>query len=382
MRNPFTLGIVTEKNLCNRNKEIQDLLRYARNGENIVLFSPRRYGKSSLITTVLELLEREKFLTVYVDLFPISSQHDFILRFSAGVFKGIGVGVDPRSLGERIANLFKKLVPSLEVKPDGYSLSVKFDRTAGVDLLLDDLMAGLYAYVKKKKTRACIALDEFQEITELPESKKIEGILRSHIQFQKEIAYFYVGSRRRILNDMFLNKSRPFYKSAFSYVLKEIPREDFVPHIQGRFRDTGKICPPEVAASIYDLVRGYPYYVQKLASIAWDMTTKRCTAEITKDAYHLLLTMEAIDFEGIWMGLTLIQKSVLKAIAREPTPSPYGREFLERNRFSLGGTQRAIKALLSRDLIERDLENRYRLTDPVMQGWLCEGEKVTGTFSP
>jgi hypothetical protein len=171
---------------------------------------------------------------------------------------------------------------------------------------------------------------------------------------------------------MFLNKSRPFYKSAFSYVLKEIPREDFVPHIQGRFRDTGKICPPEVAARIYDLVRGYPYYVQKLASIAWDMTTKRSTPEITKEAYRLLLTMEAIDFEGIWGGLTLIQKSVLKAMAREPTPSPYGREFLERHRLSVGGTQRAIQMLFSRDLIEKDSENRHRLTDPVMEGWLCE----------
>ena len=370
MRNPFTLGIVREKALCDRNKEIEDLLRYARNGENVVLFSPRRYGKSSLITAVLELLEREKFLTVYVDLFPISSQHDFVLRFSTGVFRGIGAGVDPRSLGERIATLFKRLVPSLEVKPDGYSLSVKFDRTDGLDLLLDDLLVGLYAYVTKKKVRACIALDEFQEITELPECKKIEGILRSHIQFHKEIAYFYVGSRRRILNDMFLNKSRPFYKSAFSYVLKEIPREDFVPHIAGRFRDTGKICPPEVAVEIYNLVRGYPYYVQKLASIAWDMTTRKCATEVTREAFRLLLTMEVIDFEGIWSGLTLVQKSVLKALAGEPTLSPYGREFLERHRLSVGGAQRAIKTLLSRDLIEKDPENRHRLTDPVMEGWL------------
>lgn len=371
MRNPFTLGIVREKDLCNRTQEIQDLLRYARNGENIVLFSPRRYGKSSLITTVLEMLEKENFLTVYVDLFPIASQHDFVSRLSAGVFKGIGAGADPRSFGEKISTLFKRLVPSFEVKPDGFSLSVKFDRTEGVDLLLDDLLAGLNAYVTKKKMRACIALDEFQEITELPESKKIEGTLRSHIQFHKEISYFYVGSRRRILNDMFLNKSRPFYKSAFSYVLVEIPREDFVPHIQGRFKDSGKICPPEVAAEIYDRVRGYPYYVQKLASIAWDGTIRRCTSEIIKESYRLLLTMEATDFEGIWGGLTLNQKSVLKAIAQEPTPSPYGREFLERYRLSLGGTQRAINTLRSRDLIERDLTHRYRLTDPVMEGWLC-----------
>jgi DNA-binding IclR family transcriptional regulator len=62
----------------------------------------------------------------------------------------------------------------------------------------------------------------------------------------------------------------------------------------------------------------------------------------------------------------------LKAIAEEPTPSPYAREFLERYRLSIGGTQRAMKVLFSRDLVEKDSENRYRLTDPIMGAWLSE----------
>lgn len=370
LRNPFTLGIVPKEDFCDRKKEIEDLLRYARNGDNIVLFAPRRYGKSSLVNLVLDLLEKEGFLPVYVDLFPISSEQDFISRFSAGVFKGIGRGVDPRTIVDKVANLFKRLIPSIDVKPDGYSISAKFDRSTETGLLLDDLMSGLYTYVKKKKLQACIVLDEFQEITELPETKKIEGILRSQIQFQKEIAYFYVGSRRRILNDMFLNRSRPFYKSAFLYTLKEILKDDFVSYIEKRFRDTGKLCAPEVAVQMYDMARGYPYYVQKLGSIVWDMTEKKCNPDVIKQAYRILLNMEAVDFEGIWNGLTLIQKSVLKALAKEPTSSPYAREFLERHRLSIGGTQRAMKVLFSRDLIEKDGENRYRLTDPIMEAWL------------
>jgi len=41
-------------------------------------------------------------------------------------------------------------------------------------------------------------------------------------------------------------------------------------------------------------------------------------------------------------------------MVRYETASPYGREFLERHRLSIGGTQRAIKALFSKDLIEKD----------------------------
>jgi hypothetical protein len=370
MRNPFTLGIAQREDFCNREQEMEDLLRHARNGDPVVLFSPRRYGKSSLIRLVLERLEEEGFLTVYVDLFPIASEQDFLSRFSSAVFRGIGKGADPRTIADRMAGFFKKMVPNIEVKPDGLGLSARFDPSAETGLILDDVMEGLYSYAKKRNLNACIALDEFQEITELPQAKRIEGILRSHVQQNKEIAFFYVGSRRRILNDMFLNEGRPFYKSAFSYMLREIPKEDFVHFIERRFRNTGKTCPPEIAGAIYDQVRGYPYYVQKLASIFWDITPKKCSPEGLKDAHRRLLIMEGIDFEGIWSGLTLVQRSVLKALAIEPTSSPYGREFLARHRLSVGGTQRAMGVLLSRDLVEQDTAKMHRLTDPVMEAWL------------
>lgn len=372
MQNPFTIGIAKEEDFCNRKQELADLLNYARNGQNIVLYSPRRYGKSSLVNQVLKELEKEGVLTVYVDLFPVSSEHDFISMLATAVLKGIGRGVDPRTFGDKVKNLFSRLVPVFEVTPEGLGFFVKFDRSAKLELLLDDLMEGMYTYVKKKRLRACIALDEFQEVTELAESKKIEGILRSHIQHQKEIAYFYIGSRRRTLKDIFTDKGRPFYKSAFLYTLKEIPREDFVQHIRKKFEKSSKKCPSDAAEKIYDMVRGYPYYVQKLALLTWDITDKSCTVDLVAIAYKLLIKMETPDFEGIWSGLTLIQKALLKAIAREPTVSPFAKEYLERYGLTIGGTQKSIQALLGKDLIEKDEENKYRLTDPVMGTWLRE----------
>ncbi|MEW6068792.1 MAG: ATP-binding protein [Nitrospirota bacterium] len=370
MSNPFTLRIAQREDFCNRKKELADLLAYARNSNNVVLFSPRRYGKSSLIKQVFDILQKDNFMTVYVDLFPISSEQHFITRFSNAVLKGIGRKADPRSFIDKVGSIFKRIVPNIEVKPDGVNISAKIDNTASTDLLLDDLMEGLYIYTEKKKQKICVALDEFQEITELPESKKIEGILRSHIQTQKGVAYSYIGSRRRILHDMFNDKNRPFYKSAYNYMLKEIPKQDFIPYIENKFNKTNKACPEIAAGNIYDSVRGYPYYVQKLASIVWDMTTKSCTTNTVLQAYNALLEIETPDFEGIWSGLSLIQKSVLRAIAKTPTPSPYSREFLELHRLSLGGTQRAMHALLSKDLIEKDSENKYRVTDPVLGAWI------------
>ncbi|HZX11266.1 MAG TPA: ATP-binding protein [Acidobacteriota bacterium] len=370
MANPFTIGIARKDNFCNRQKELKDLTDFANSGQDVVLYSPRRYGKSSLVFQVFRELEKKGFLTVYVDLFPISSEADLISRFAASVIKGIGQGADPRTFKERIMNLFSSLIPSFEVKPDGLSISVKFDRSTKKEVLLDDLMKGMYNFVKRKKLRACISLDEFQEITELPESKSIEGILRSHMQLHKEIAYFFIGSRRRIIKDIFTDKNRPFYKSAFLYTLKDIPKHEFVNFLENKFKETGKNCPINRAEEIYDRTEGYPYYVQKLALLIWNLTEKIVTSEAVQRAYRLLLESEAADFEGIWNGLSLGQKSVLKAIANEPTAFPFSKQYLERYGYSAGGAQKAIKALISKDLIQRDEENRYRLTDPIMAKWL------------
>ncbi|HCU25681.1 MAG TPA: hypothetical protein DF383_11755, partial [Deltaproteobacteria bacterium] len=239
------------------------------------------------------------------------------------------------------------------------------------DALLDDLMEGVERYSEKKKTKISVVLDEFQEITELPEAREIEGILRSHIQRQRYVSYFFVGSRRRVLKDMFTLKNRPFYKSAFLYPLDKISSEEFVPYIQKRFAASGKSCSVAFAEKIFEEVEGYPYYVQKAASIVWDRTARQVTEEILRKSEAILLQVEEPDFEAHWSGLTLGQRSLLKALAKTPTSTPYSAEYLKNFGLSLGGTQKSLKVLLERDLIEKS-DSEYRLTDPLMKKWLLQ----------
>lgn len=368
--NPFTIQLVkTPDDFCSRTKEIADLKTFAHNGENVVLFSPRRFGKSSLVMMVQKTLQKEGMLTAYIDLFPITSKKDFIQRLAHGFIKGIGKGIQSRSWLDKIKGLFKHIRPVMSVSQEGLDFSLEWNPKSEMPVLLEDLLTGLNGYVEKNKLRASIALDEFQEITELEESKEIEGILRSNIQTQRKISYYFIGSRRRILNDMFNNKNRPFYKSAFNYPLARISKEEFVPFIQKQFHGTKKRCSEKIAGLLYEKADGYPYYVQKLAYLLWETTEKEAGEEQLKKSYQALLKLEQADFEAVWSGLSLGQRSLLKTLALEPTPSPYSKNYLEKHGLSLGGTQKAMEALLSRDLIEES-EKGFQLVDPVMAAWL------------
>ena len=55
MKNPFSFsGIVEDPAFCNREKEQTDLTRFIGNSQNVLLYSHRRFGKTSLINRVFK----------------------------------------------------------------------------------------------------------------------------------------------------------------------------------------------------------------------------------------------------------------------------------------------------------------------------------------
>ncbi|NPA54709.1 MAG: ATP-binding protein [Aquificae bacterium] len=372
MKNPFTLGLASDEKFCNRKKEIKELKTFIKNSQNVVIYSPRRYGKTSLIKKILKDINKENknFITIYADLFPISSYQDLVEILSKAVIEGIGREIN-KSFIKKIQNLFKSIVPSFTIKPDGsFSISFSYNPNIPIETLLSDIFEGLNNYITSKKLEVVVVLDEFQEITTLPEAHKIEGIIRSYIQNHQNISYFFVGSRRRLLLDMFTDKNKPFYKSSFLYELKKIPENEFVRCIIKNFEKTGKICAEAIARKIYNLVEGYPYYVQKFSSISWDLTNKKVTEKTVLQALEILINIEKADFENVWINLNYSEKALLKAIVKFGGSQIFSKDFIQKSGLSIGGIQKAVKSLLEKDIIEQTQNKTYRLTDPVMKLWL------------
>ena len=69
MENPFVYGkVVRGKYFADREAEIAELINDIASGQNVIVFSPRRYGKTSLILEVLDRVKAEGLLTFYLDL--------------------------------------------------------------------------------------------------------------------------------------------------------------------------------------------------------------------------------------------------------------------------------------------------------------------------
>ncbi|KAF0124033.1 MAG: ribosome assembly protein 4 (RSA4) [Elusimicrobia bacterium] len=282
-----------------------------------------------------------------------------------------------KSLFEKAARVFTGLRPILRPDPEtGMAFTVEAAKSKPGGQLLEETLKGFGEFLKSGKIACNVAFDEFQEITELKESRFIEGILRSYMQDPQNVSYFFIGSRRRILMDMFNDKKRPFYKSAINYVLPALPTEDTAEYLSGLFGENGKNCPLPVAARIHALTEGYPYYIQKLSYFVFEASKGSITEASLHEGLRQMLLEEAPLFELMLQALRPRQIALLYAIAKESTQTPFAAAYLTRHRLgSLGGVQAAIKKLPELDYLEKTSAG-WKVVDPIFARWLRQKEAM------
>jgi hypothetical protein len=368
--NPFTLKEIPVKGaFCDREKEQSDLLGFAAARSNTLLYSPRRFGKTSLIKRVQDKLKSDGTLTAYCDLFGVSSIEEIAGKITKSIYS---ITQDKESLFKKSIRFLTSYRPVLSPSADGgISLSVQPAFTSGGLDLLDDTLVSLEKFIEDVSMPFHIVLDEFQEITEVDKSIGVEGTLRHHIQ-KIQCAFVFVGSRRRILLDMFNNRKRPFFQSAINYELKTLPLKDLVSFIVSRFTGSGKRIEPQTATNICKMLKQHPYYVQKFCFFLFNLIEKKVMQNDIPETYQLVMESEKALFESILRQLTAKQMAVLTAIAKEPCKKLYSTDYMIRHNLkSTGGIQRSINVLTKEDLIEKsETTAHWEVVDPLFKEWL------------
>lgn len=370
MSNPFYLQEVPiNAPFCNRLAELKELQSYAEAKACVVLYSPRRYGKTSLVKRIQKNLADKGTTTVLADFFGVASVNDVAARLAKAVFT---VTHRHPPLWKKALREIKSFRPILKPDPEGgIALSVEPSSAGRSGLpLLEETMESLGAFMQNANKPVHIALDEFQEIITLKEALQIEGIMRTHIQ-QQQISYFFIGSRRRVLLGIFNDRQRPFFQSAINYPLPPLPVEALTEFIREQFNGANRSCDQEVASHLVLLVKGHPYYTQKLAFFIYELSEK-VSEEVVHQGLEKLLWSEKPVFEAIIQGLSSHQRLLLRALAQEATSKLLANAFIQKYGLgSVGGVQHSARLLEELDLIEKDEDSGcWRLVDPVFALWL------------
>lgn len=368
--NPFIVsGKIPPEYFCDRVKEAADLEKSIHNQMNVVLTSPRRMGKTSLVDFVFDKPEiKDEYVTISVDILHTTTFREFILAFGTAVFD---------SVATRSAKLRKQFVTFLK----SLSASFGYDTIQNMptfDVKLGDVqnpeytLAEIFGYLEKVGKRCIVVIDEFQQITRYPE-KNVEALLRSHIQKLSNTNFVFSGSQRRLMEEMFFSSKRPFFQSAKSLRLEPIAYDIYLDFATRHFREAGKDLAPEAFAHVYEVFMGVTLYVQRIMKEAFSETPKGQTCDL--EAVNQLIE-DYIDESDSRLReqlayITEAQKELLYAIHAEKqvqgiTSTAFNKKYRLR---SPSSSQSAAIKLLEYDLITRT-EKTYSISDPLMKLWL------------
>jgi hypothetical protein len=372
--NPFRYGAVARgEYFTDRERELATLSADLRGGQDVVIVSRRRLGKTSLIETAIDGLRAERTLVAYLDLFGSPTKQvlaDHLAQaFSDGLLSPIERTTD------RIRGWFSHLAvqPRVTVTEDGRPQFefLGYARRDDVDTLLDGLLE-LPGRVAGQGHRVCVVLDEFQEI--VPIDATLPGRVRAAFQRQPEVAHVYLGSKRHLMEPLFMEQAAPLYRSAKPMLLGPIAPEAFAGFLRERFATGGVEIGDEELERILSLTGGLPYETQELCSYVW--TEARLGGVAVDDglierALGALVDAEGARYAAIWDRLPGTQRALLLALAREPG-RVYSHDYRHRHKLGSASTvQRALAALDRLDLVDSSESGGQALADLFMGAWLA-----------
>lgn len=367
----FVYGVaVSDYNFIGRERETKRLLDNFKGGINVILMSPRRLGKTSLVKHVCNKLDDKDIITVYLDIFGCKSEYDFYNKLATEVLKQ--TASKHELWFEEAKEFLYRLTPKISFSPEPNSdFSISLGITPKTHTPEEVLQMAETIAIKRKK-RIVICIDEFQQIGEMFNSKQIQARLRTVWQHQKHVSYCLFGSKHHLMSTIFLHRSMPFFQFGDTISLNKIATEDWVEYIVSHFADGKRTISHALAEEICKFTENYSAYVQQLAWLVFTLKEEgeTVTEDDVKQAENDLLATNDILFMQMIEPLSEFQLNFLRAIA-SGIKKDFGLSEVrkEYNLGSYSNITRLKTALLERDLIEKK-ETELVITDPIFAKWL------------
>ena len=368
MGKAFVYGMsVGGDNFTDRIEETKRIKLDFENGINVILISPRRMGKTSLIKKVISEMDSPEIKVVYMDIYDCRSEYDFYNRFAETMMKSTGNQLE--QVMENIKRFLVRVSPKLLFSPEPNS---EFSVSLGItpkDYSPEEILDLPERIAKEQGVRIVVCIDEFQQIGEFSDSLTVQKRLRGVWQHHQHVSYCFFGSKKHLMENIFQSRRMPFYQFGEMLHLKCISTEYWVPFICSRFEKYGKKISEEYAARICHTVKNYSSYVQQLAWNVMAETEKEVNEESFTDGINALLEQNSSLFIQQTEGLTTYQLNFIRLLCNGIHSGFNTQSVVEQ--YPLGSksnVDRIKKCLIDRELITIEKEGVF-LADCVFELW-------------
>jgi len=362
--NPFKFGTVVDGSFfTDREDEISKIASFIKGENHLILISPRRFGKTSLIRKVINESARKY---IYLDLQLIISPDDFASQLLKRIYRIFPV--------QKLKGFIKsfRLIPSVILNPVTGETEISFKPGSGDLAPLEDVL-NLAEKLGKEDNKIIMVLDEFQDIFRIHAG--MDRLLRSVMQNHNNVNYIFMGSSESMIRNIFEKKSSPFYRFGSLMTLEKIPGNKFTLFLEEKFKSkTSRYS--ELTKIILAVTDSHPFYTQQFAFTVWELLERYGYKEdITAIAADEIVQSHDNDFERLWNSLNRTDMAILTGMAYSNI-SPLSDEFS--GLYGTGASSTvfsALKRLAGKGILIKE-RSGYIMDDPFFKRWIIARRKI------
>lgn len=343
--NPFVFGkVVKGKHFCNRENEMKQIRNFLKSNQHIVIISPRRYGKTSL---VINALERNGIRYLYLDCSFVEDEKDLVSLIVNEYAKKI----------DNIAILEKFL------KRFDFSFTITVNpASVTITQVKNDTLAST---IRETGKNYVLVFDEFQDI--YGKDPNLVKKVRSTVQFMEK-SIIVLGSKRHLLTLLFLKPRGIFYNFGYALNLEKISPEKFEGFVSDWFKINRIAITPKEIRKVLGISGCHPFFTQYLCHFLFERAkTGDANAENT---LKTIIDMNTVFYDETYRNLTATQQKALLVLSAD-TKEVYAAETLKK--FGLKSSQalqKALKSLERKELVDKN--GAYFVVDIFFKHWLYQ----------
>jgi hypothetical protein len=362
--------ILDRANICNLKDETLRIKEHVKNNQNVVLFAPRNYGKTSLVKSIIMPdfeKEHKKSFVLFVDLMGVKDIESLTMRLKNGLELSMKKSMPIRNILKSSKAYLKSLRPSINFSIEGNIPRLNINTVIkDEEISIEDI----FTIIKNisKDYNSLIVLDEFQDIVRVEES---EARLRNIFQ-NINIPVIVLGSKKHILADIFVKPHAPLANFGNDVVIKPIKYEEYHIYMNKRFIQNGNKVKLKNSKLIQDLMQRVPEAINMLCyEINLKNKNQQISEEIIHDSLIRLLEMRQSRFESLLNNFSKAEENVITAIAKNDgfIESPNSKAFVSKVNLTPRSISFNIAKLLEAGHLEKD-KDQYRVTDPLLIEYL------------
>lgn len=369
IKSPFpTSGYFGPEYFCDRHDETDVLKKNIESNLSTTLVSIRRMGKTGLVKHVQNQIS-DKTICIYADILPTENSVELTNSLSNAIINAVPAKTKFHS---RVWKFIQSLRPvvsydALTGMPN-VSFNIQPDETK-------NHIGSLFEFLEKQEMPVLFAIDEFQQILNYPE-KRVDAWLRTLIQQLKNVTFIFSGSQKHLMNDLFSNPDRPFYRSTSFLSLNEIDFSEYQNFILQKFTEKQKNISLDVILEMLTWTNVHTYYVQLLCNRVFVNSGKKITSETWKQEAIRILNEQEYIFYNYRELLSKQQWNLLKAIAAENKVfAPTSKNFInDHNLGSPATVRRSLEALHNKELVYKNYDSEgnlyYSIYDVLFKNWI------------